>query len=75
MQNKIVNEVTPIIEILQQSKKAISSQELLLKAGYPSDSSTLELEKFFLDIRENLKLQAIKRLRVENEDFFELLSK
>ncbi|EBC0774851.1 restriction endonuclease subunit S [Salmonella enterica subsp. enterica] len=51
----IMNKKTiTVVEALKQACVPLNGQQLLAAAGYPSDSSTEELEKFFLDIRESL---------------------
>ena len=49
--SKIIIEV---VEALKQSGEPLSGQQLLAAAGYPNDSSTAQLEQFFLDIRKSL---------------------
>lgn len=43
-----------VTEALKQAGKPLSGQQLLVATGYPIDSSTEELENFFLDVREAL---------------------
>ncbi len=50
MSQKIIK----VVEALKQAGEPLNGQQLLAAAGYPSDSDTAELEKFFLDIREAL---------------------
>lgn len=47
-------QIIKVIDALKESGKPLSGQQLLTAAGYPSDSSTGQLEKFFLDIRDAL---------------------
>lgn len=66
--------IIPVYEALQAAGKALSGQELLANAGYPSDANTQQLEQFFLDIRQQLELKTITRNRRENpdQDWFEV---
>lgn len=66
--------VIPVFEALQAAGKALSGQELLASAGYPSDASTQQIEQFFLDIRQQLELKTIIRNRRDNsdQDWFEV---
>lgn len=47
-------QIIKVVDALKQIKEPLSGQQLLTAAGYPSDSSTEQLEKFFLDIRKAL---------------------
>ncbi|MGB1292196.1 MAG: restriction endonuclease subunit S, partial [Pseudoalteromonas sp.] len=47
-------QIIKVVDALKQAGKPLSGQQLLAAAGYPSDSSTDQLETFFLDIREAL---------------------
>ncbi|WP_421194707.1 restriction endonuclease subunit S [Aeromonas enteropelogenes] len=47
-------QIIKVVDALKQTKEPLSGQQLLTAAGYPSDSSTEQLEKFFLDIRKAL---------------------
>ncbi|MDK9706392.1 MAG: restriction endonuclease subunit S [Desulforhopalus sp.] len=49
-------QIIKVIEALKQAGEPLSGQQLLAAAGYPSDSSTDQLEQFFLDIRDALML-------------------
>ena len=60
--------IIPVYEALRTSGKALSGQELLASAGYPSDASTQQIEQFFLDIRQQLELKTIIRNRRDNSD-------
>jgi type I restriction enzyme S subunit len=46
--------IIKVVDALKEAGKPLSGQQLLAAAGYPSDSSTDQLETFFLDIREAL---------------------
>lgn len=62
---------------LKEAGKPLSGQELLAAAGYPSDSSTEELERFFLNIRESLtRDKSIVKLERsdDGQDWFVLAS-
>lgn len=66
-------QIIPIIEALTAAEKPLKAQELLSQAGYPNDAGTDQLEAFFLDIREKLKLGTISRVRQGEDDIFELV--
>jgi type I restriction enzyme S subunit len=64
-----------IVEALKEAGKPLSGQKLLAAAGYPSDSSTDQLERFFLDIRDALTVDKsiVKVKRDDDEqDWFTL---
>lgn len=69
----IPKQIVPIIDALTAAKKPLKAQELLAQAGYPNDADTDQLEAFFLDIREQLKLGTISRARQGDDDIFELV--
>jgi len=72
--NKVkMKKIIPITSALKNAGKPLTSQELLREAGYPNDSSTEIIEKFFLDIRESLENGSINKTRIGSEDVFELL--
>ena len=64
-----------VVEALKQANEPLSGQQLLVAAGYSSDSSTEELEEFFLDLRESLTLErSIVKIRrtADHQDWFAL---
>ena len=63
MSSKIIT----VTEALKKANKPLSGQQLLNAAGYPNDSTTEELEKYFLDIRKALLQKNIVKLE-RNED-------
>jgi len=63
-------QIIPIFEALKVAGQPLSSQDLLIQSGYPSDASTKQLEAFFLDIREQLNSKAITRNRQGEIEFF-----
>ncbi|EIX9083723.1 hypothetical protein MLE32_002038 [Klebsiella aerogenes] len=68
-------QIIKVVEALKQSGEPLSGQQLLAAAGYPSDSSTEQLEQFFLDIREALTIEkSIVRLKRDDDgqDWFDL---
>lgn len=75
MKSHLLENVVPILDVLKKTGNALSSQELFINAGYPNDSGTLEIEKFFLDVRENLSLGKINRIRRDDEDFFQIIDR
>ena len=65
-----------VVDALKQAGKPLSGQQLLAAAGYLSDSSTDQLELFFLDIREALATEKsiVKLERSDDgQDWFTLL--
>ncbi|MFS7243717.1 restriction endonuclease subunit S [Serratia proteamaculans] len=71
MSKKIIKAV----EALAQVGEPLSGQQLLVAAGYPSDSSTDDLEKFFLDMRQALTVEKsiVKLERSDDgQDWFSL---
>jgi len=65
--------ILPIIEALKAAGQPLSSQDLLVQSGYPSDAGTEQLEAFFLDIREQLNAKAITRNRQGDQEFFSIV--
>ncbi|MER5130245.1 restriction endonuclease subunit S [Serratia marcescens] len=68
-------QIIKVVDALKQTKSPLSGQQLLTAAGYPSDSSTEQLEKFFLDIREAItKEKTIIKLERsdDSQDWFAL---
>lgn len=67
-------EITSVTDALKKSGKPLTGQQLLAAAGYPKNSSTEQLEQFFLDIREALNRQQIVRQARDNkgQDWFAL---
>lgn len=68
-------QIIEVAEALKQAGEPLNGQQLLVAAGYPNDSSTEELEKFFLDIRKALYVDEtiIKLERDEDyQDWFAL---
>lgn len=49
--NLMCRTIFKVVQVLRESGKPLNGQQLLSLAGYSSDSSTEELEKFFLDVR------------------------
>jgi type I restriction enzyme S subunit len=65
-----------IVEALKEAGKPLSGQKLLAAAGYPSDSSTDQLERFFLDIRDALTVdKSIVKVECgdDEQDWFTLV--
>lgn len=64
-----------VVEALKQAGEPLSGQQLLGAAGYASDSSTEQLEQFFLDIRDALTIEKtiVKLKRSDDgQDWFTL---
>lgn len=56
-----------VVEALKQAGEPLSGQQLLTAAGYPLDSSTDQLEQFFLDIRNALTIER-SIVKLERDD-------
>ncbi|HHQ4786279.1 TPA: restriction endonuclease subunit S [Aeromonas hydrophila] len=68
-------QIIKVVDTLKRAGKPLSGQQLLAAAGYPSDSSTEQLEQFFLDIREALTIEeSIVKLERsdDSQDWFAL---
>jgi type I restriction enzyme S subunit len=55
--SRMSKKITKVTDALKQAGKPLTGQQLLAEAGYPSDSSTEQLEQFFLDIRYALTIE------------------
>lgn len=64
--------IIPVAVALKAAGTPLAAQALLTQSGYSSDATTEDLERFFLDIREQLKLGSILRERSGDEDIFAL---
>ena len=67
------DQIICIVEALESAKSPLSAQALLAQSGYPSDASIDEIERFFIEVREKLKLGLITKERLGNEDIFTLV--
>lgn len=67
------NAVTPVIDALRAANRPLTATALLVEAGYPADASTELIERFFLDIRNELENYRIKRVRRGTDDVFSLV--
>lgn len=68
-------QIIKVVEALKEAGEPLSGQRLLEAAGYPRDSSTDQLEQFFLDIRDALNSEkSIVKLdrREDGQDWFTL---
>ncbi len=73
--NRMSKQIIKVVEALQNAGEPLSGQQLLAAAGYPSDSSTEQLEQFFLDIRDALTIEeSIVKLERgdDSQDWFAL---
>ncbi|HBQ4107676.1 TPA: hypothetical protein NEB77_005229 [Klebsiella pneumoniae] len=71
-------QIIKVVEALKQAGEPLSGQQLLAAAGYPNDSSTEQLEQFFLDIRDALAIEkSIVKLERgdDGQDWFTLAEK
>lgn len=72
---RMSKQIIKVVEALRQAGEPLSGQQLLAAAGYPGDSSTDDLEKFFLDIRQALIFEkSIVKLerKDDGQDWFSL---
>lgn len=73
---RMSKQIIKVAEALRQTGKPLSGQQLLAAAGYPNDSSTEQLEQFFLDIRNALAIEkSIVKLERDDDsqDWFALV--
>jgi type I restriction enzyme S subunit len=73
--SRMSKQIIKVAEALKQAGKPLSGQQLLVAAGYPNDSSTDQLESFFLDIRNALNIdKSIFKLERgdDGQDWFNL---
>lgn len=66
--------IIPVAVALKAAGTPLAAQALLTQSGYSSDATTEDLERFFLDIREQLKLGSILRERSGDNDIFTLVN-
>ncbi|WP_019458579.1 restriction endonuclease subunit S [Acinetobacter sp. GG2] len=74
--NCMTKQILNVTDALKQVGKPLSGQQLLMAAGYPLDSSTDQLEQFFLDIRNALVIEkSIVKLERDgnSQDWFALV--
>jgi type I restriction enzyme S subunit len=72
---RMSKQIIKVVEALTQAGEPLSGQQLLAAVGYPGDSSTDDLEKFFLDMRQALTVEKsiVKLERSEDgQDWFSL---
>ncbi|MBZ6533256.1 restriction endonuclease subunit S [Acinetobacter seifertii] len=60
-------QIIKVVEALKHAGKPLSGQQLLEASGYPSDSNTDQLERFFLDIRDALTIEK-SIVKLERDD-------
>lgn len=75
--NSMNNKIIKVIDALKNSELPLSGQQLLSAAGYPNDSSTEQLEEFFLDIRAMLNDKRIIKVNRDDDgqDWFSIADK
>jgi len=61
-----------IVQALRKAGKPLSSNALLLAAGYPHDSDSESIEEFIVQLRGLLKRGVVAKQRLGNEDLFRL---
>lgn len=72
VQQKRTRKIISIVDALKEATIPLSAQDLLMRAGYPNDVATDQLELFFLEVREQLNEGTITCHREGNEDIFVL---
>ncbi|EKK8360011.1 restriction endonuclease subunit S [Salmonella enterica subsp. enterica serovar Newport] len=73
--SRMNKQIIKVVEALKQAGEPLSGQQLLTAAGYPNNSSTEQLEQFFLDIRDALLVEkSIMKLERDgdSQDWFAL---
>lgn len=73
--NHMSKQIINVVEALKHAGKPLSGQQLLEACGYPNDSTTDQLEQFFLDIRDAIAIEkSIVKLErdVNSQDWFAL---
>ncbi|MFZ4214584.1 restriction endonuclease subunit S [Pantoea endophytica] len=73
--SRMNKKIIKVVDALKQAAEPLNGQQLLAAAGYPKESSTDQLEQFFLDIRESLTVdESIVKLRRgdDSQDWFAL---
>lgn len=66
--------IIPVAAALEAAGTPLAAQALLTQSGYSSDATTEDLERFFLDIRDQVKLGSILRERSGGDDIFTLVN-
>lgn len=61
-----------ILKVLRTKGDSISAQDLFLEAGYKTDAIPVDIEKFFLEVRDLLKSGQINKTRIGEQDFFSI---
>jgi len=61
-----------VVEVLKDSGKEMSSEQLFTAAGYPSDATPELVEAFFVDVRDAIKNKQVARRRRGTTDWFTL---
>ena len=60
----------PIVYVLKQAKRWLSTADLLTEAGYPRDTAPDEMEAFYLELKK--ELQAVPRtIEIERRNDFD----
>ena len=64
------SEPTALVETLRVAEKELSSSELMLAAGYPSDAEAEIVEQFFVAVRDAIIDKKITKERRNDQDWF-----
>lgn len=65
--SRMSKQIIKVVEALKKAGEPLSGQQLLAAAGYPSDSSTDQLEQFFLELRDALTIEK-SIVKLERDD-------
>jgi len=67
-----MKEILPVVEAMRAAAGTLSGQQLFAAAGYPEDAPSELVERFYLDLREQVAVGAIERREREGTDVFAL---
>jgi type I restriction enzyme S subunit len=61
------------VDALSNAGRPLSPQALFAAAGYPDDASVVEVEQFFIELRDALRSGKIARSTLDDRELFELV--
>ena len=62
----------PIIDVLKQADKTLSTADLVEKAGYPKNADPEEIEPFYLDLKKAMESNNVEVQRKGDFDYFKI---
>lgn len=62
-----------VVLALQETNRQLSTAQLFQAAGYPSEAESEKVEDFFVDLRDAINNNQVKKVRLNNEDWFSLV--